>query len=91
MRHVAILLRFSLKHPSKFVGKKPRKYTIPARPYPLASTNGPAGGGGAGAAPAGGAAAVIATGGDHSQHQVRVYRESSSGGLNRAQYARVSS
>ena len=28
------LVSFSLKHPSKYVGKKPRKYTIPAKPYP---------------------------------------------------------
>ncbi len=31
--------RFSLKHPSKYVGKKPRKYTIPAKPYPPSSGN----------------------------------------------------
>jgi hypothetical protein len=29
----------SLKHPSKYVGKKPRKYTIPAKPYPPSSGN----------------------------------------------------
>ena len=29
----------SLKQPSKYVGKKPRKYTIPARPYPPSSGN----------------------------------------------------
>jgi hypothetical protein len=41
------ILLFSLKHPAKYIGRKPRKYTIPAKPLgPIQQT--PEGGGGPG-------------------------------------------
>jgi len=42
-----IIFLFSLKHPAKYIGRKPRKYTIPAKPLgPIQQT--PEGGGGPG-------------------------------------------
>ncbi len=42
--HHICLHCFSLKHPAKYIGRKPRKYTIPAKPLgPIQQT--PDGGG----------------------------------------------
>ena len=74
---------FSLKHPAKYIGKKPRKYIIPAKPLtPMhlqsISGNSPnetdSGSG---------------TGRMASNEQVHMYREMSSGALSRATYNKV--
>lgn len=83
----------SLKHPAKYVGKKRRKYTIPAKPYP------PSGNPGAGVGPNrgdDGPSVSINGNGAHGEtlsEQVRVYRDATSTNAptaGRAQYSRVS-
>eukprot|EP00095_Tigriopus_kingsejongensis_P007921 maker-scaffold1210_size55525-snap-gene-0.22 protein:Tk07921 transcript:maker-scaffold1210_size55525-snap-gene-0.22-mRNA-1 annotation:"palmitoyltransferase zdhhc5" len=72
----------SLKHPSKYVGKKRRKYTIPAKPYPPSGNPG-----GNPGAPGSG---LSANNGE--SEQVRVYRDTTSTNapaVGRAQYSRM--
>ena len=77
------ILLFSLKHPAKYIGKKPRKYIIPAKPLtPMhlqsISGNSP------NETDSGGGTGRIA-----SNEQVHMYREMSSGALSRATYNKV--
>ena len=71
----------SLKHPAKYIGKKPRKYIIPAKPLTpmhLQSLN-------ANSPDETGKGSSRVT----SNEQVHMYREMSSGALNRATYNKV--
>ena len=86
---ILFLFHYSLKHPTKYVGKKTRKYVIPAKPItPLhlrAQQQQQAAGqadqqavasGGQGSGPQGGS-------------EVQMYRETSSGGLHGTPYNKV--
>ena len=73
----------SLKHPAKYIGKKPRKYIIPAKPLTpmhLQSLN---------ASSPNETDSGNGTGRVTSNEQVHMYREMSSGALNRATYNKV--
>jgi hypothetical protein len=77
------IILFSLKHPAKYIGKKPRKYIIPAKPLtPMhlqsISGNSP------NETDSGGGTGRIAV-----NEQVHMYREMSSGALSRATYNKV--
>ena len=75
--NMVFLFFISLKHPSKYVGKKPRKYTVPANPYQP---------------PPPGSAQdqrIQVNNGNNKQQQVRVYREGGNMQGQGKQYSRV--
>ena len=87
---ILLLFHYSLKHPTKYVGKKTRKYVIPAKPItPLhlraqqqqqqaagQADQQAVASGGQGSGPQGGS-------------EVQMYRETSSGGLHGTPYNKV--
>ena len=74
---------FSLKHPAKYIGKKPRKYIIPAKPLTPMHLQSLSGNSPNETDSGGGNGRVT------SNEQVHMYREMSSGALSRATYNKV--
>ena len=78
-----LLKYFSLKHPAKYIGKKPRKYIIPAKPLTPMHLQSLSGNSPNETDSGGGNGRVT------SNEQVHMYREMSSGALSRATYNKV--